>query len=91
MHVDSIRMKLLILYFKVYTVTFFVKWWISVLENVFNVAKCKDPDEGGFHPGLHCLPKYQFSSQNETHQLMQCSAKAVFMCDLTQNIYKFRI
>ena len=61
-HIDIISMELSILYFKGSQ----VKRCISVPEDCFILANSADPDEMQpyvvFHRGLHCLPKYLFTS-----------------------------
>ena len=71
-HIDTISMELSILQFKGLRVKIFVKRCISVPEIVFILANSADPDEMApyvaFHVGLHCLPKFLFTSiciQNE--------------------------
>ena len=81
LHIDTICMKLSILYFKRLSVKISLKWRNSVPEDCLYLRKhnCYGhsppfrwiiqeglPPYVAFHLGLHCLPKYLFTSiQNE--------------------------
>ena len=63
-HIDTISMGLINVYFKGLKVDFSKLLCISIPEGVVIKANSADPDEtqqhAAFHLGLHCLPKYLF-------------------------------
>ena len=64
-HIDTVSMKLSILYFKGSSVTIYKMILYLSLDSVFILYDEMAP-YAAFHLGLHCLPKYLFSGiQNE--------------------------
>ena len=63
-HIDTIKMELSILYLKGFQVKFSIKCRIFVPEDCFISANSLNPFVA-FHLGLHCMPNYLTSIQNE--------------------------